>query len=186
MAIRGELGANPISTALNQLGLLALVFLLASLSATPLNAFLGWTWTIRIRRMLGLFAFFYASVHFLTYAGLDQLLNFKAIVEDITKRPFITVGFAALLLLIPLALTSTNAMVRRLGFVRWKRLHRLVYLAAGLGIVHFIWRVKKDLSQPLLYAAWLGILLGVRAVDYALTLRRRAKRTAGRVAVSSR
>jgi sulfoxide reductase heme-binding subunit YedZ len=186
MGIRGELGANPIATALNQLGLLALVFLLASLTCTPLKALLGWTWPIRIRRMLGLFAFFYASVHFLTYAAIDQVLNLRAIFDDVTKRPFIMVGFAALVLLIPLALTSTDGMVRRLGFVRWKRLHRLVYLTAGLGIVHFIWRVKKDLSQPLTYAAWLAILLGVRVVDYALRERRRAKRTPGQVAVPTR
>src|SRR5262249_26351844 len=164
-AFSGELGANPIATALNQLGLIALVFLLASLAATPLKRFLGWTWPIRIRRMLGLFAFFYASVHFLTYAGLDQVLDLKAIWADVTQRKFIFVGFAALLLLIPLAVTSTDAMVRRLGFNRWKLLHRLAYVAAGLAVIHFIWRVKKDLSQPLTYGAVLAVLLGARVVD---------------------
>jgi len=164
-AFSGELGANPIATALNQLGLIALVFLLASLASTPLKRFLGWTWPIRIRRMLGLFAFFYASVHFLTYAGLDQVLDLKAIWADVTQRQFIFVGFAALLLLIPLAVTSTDAMVRRLGFNRWKLLHRLSYVAASLAVIHFVWRVKKDLSQPLTYGAVLAILLAARVVD---------------------
>lgn len=161
----GQLGANPIATALNQLGLLALVFLIASLACTPLKAFLGWTWPIRIRRMLGLFAFFYASVHFLTYAGLDQVLDLKAIWSDVTQRKFIFVGFAALVLLIPLAITSTDAMVRRLGFKRWKLLHRLAYVAAGLAVIHFLWRVKKDLTQPLTYGALLALVLAARVVE---------------------
>ncbi len=161
----GQLGANPIATALNQLGLLALVFLIASLACTPLKAFLGWTWPIRIRRMLGLFAFFYASVHFLTYAGLDQVLDLKAIWSDVTQRKFIFVGFAALVLLIPLAITSTDAMVRRLGFKRWKLLHRLAYVAAGLAVIHFVWRVKKDLTQPLTYGTLLALVLAARVVE---------------------
>jgi sulfoxide reductase heme-binding subunit YedZ len=172
LGARGELGANPIATALNQLGLVALVFLIASLAATPLKAALGWTWPIRIRRMLGLYAFFYASLHFLTYLGLDQVLDFRAVFADITKRKFIAVGFTAFVLLVPLAITSTDAMVRRLGFVRWKRLHRLVYVAAALGVVHFIWRVKKDLSQPLTYGAVLALLLAVRVVAFGLKKRK--------------
>ena len=172
LAARGELGANPIATALNQLGLVALVFLIASLAATPLKAALGWTWPIRIRRMLGLYAFFYASLHFLTYLGLDQVLDFRAVFADITKRKFIAVGFTAFVLLVPLAVTSTDAMVRRLGFVRWKRLHRLVYVAAALGVVHFIWRVKKDLSQPLTYGAVLALLLAIRVVAFGLKKRK--------------
>lgn len=165
-AARGELGANPIATALNQLGLLTLTFLIAALACTPLKLVFGWTWPIRIRRMLGLFAFFYASLHFLTYAGLDQVLDLKAIFADITKRPFIAVGFAAFVLLVPLAATSTDAMVRRLGYVRWKRLHRLAYLAAILGVIHFVWRVKKDVSQPVAYGAVLAVLLSTRVVAY--------------------
>ena len=172
LGARGELGANPIATALNQLGLVALVFLIASLAATPLKAALGWTWPIRIRRMLGLYAFFYASLHFLTYLGLDQVLDFRAVFADITKRKFIAVGFTAFVLLVPLAVTSTDAMVRRLGFVRWKRLHRLVYVAAALGVVHFIWRVKKDLSQPLTYGAVLALLLAIRVVAFGLKRRK--------------
>jgi len=172
LGARGELGANPIATALNQLGLVTLVFLIASLAATPLKVALGWTWPIRIRRMLGLYAFFYASLHFLTYLGLDQVLDLRAVFADITKRNFIAVGFTAFVLLVPLAVTSTDAMVRRLGFVRWKRLHRLVYVAAALGVVHFMWRVKKDLSQPLTYGAVLAFLLAIRVVAFGLRKRK--------------
>lgn len=172
LGARGELGANPIATALNQLGLVALIFLIASLAATPLKTTLGWTWPIRIRRMLGLYAFFYASLHFLTYLGLDQVLDLRAVFADVTKRNFIAVGFTAFVLLVPLAVTSTDAMVRRLGFVRWKRLHRLVYVAAALGVVHFIWRVKKDLSQPLTYGAVLALLLAIRVVAFGLKKRK--------------
>ena len=172
LGARGELGANPIATALNQLGLVALIFLIASLAATPLKTTLGWTWPIRIRRMLGLYAFFYGSLHFLTYLGLDQVLDLRAVFADITKRNFIAVGFTAFVLLVPLAVTSTDAMVRRLGFVRWKRLHRLVYVAAALGVVHFIWRVKKDLSQPLTYCAVLALLLAIRVVAFGLKRRK--------------
>ena len=172
LGARGELGANPIATALNQLGLVALIFLIASLAATPLKTTLGWTWPIRIRRMLGLYAFFYGSLHFLTYLGLDQVLDLRAVFADVTKRNFIAVGFTAFVLLVPLAVTSTDAMVRRLGFVRWKRLHRLVYVAAALGVIHFIWRVKKDLSQPLTYGAVLALLLAIRVVAFGLKKRK--------------
>jgi sulfoxide reductase heme-binding subunit YedZ len=160
----GELGANPIATALNQLGLLALVFLLASLACTPLQLLFKWTWPVRIRRTLGLIAFTYVTVHFLTYLCLDLQLDFASLGKDLAKRPFITVGFAAWLLLIPLALTSTDHMVRRLGFVRWKRLHRLAYLCGGLGALHFWWRVKKDVTEPTIYACILATLLLVRVV----------------------
>jgi sulfoxide reductase heme-binding subunit YedZ len=122
--------------------------------------------------MLGLEAFLYAFLHFATYLAVDQFFDFAEIWKDIIKRKFITVGFLAFVLLIPLAVTSTNAMVRRLGFPRWKRLHRLVYVIAPLGIIHFVWRVKSDLRQPLLYAAVLAFLLAVRAI--AVTRRRRA------------
>jgi methionine sulfoxide reductase heme-binding subunit len=161
-AVSGRLGANPVTEALNRLGLLALVLLILSLACTPLKTLFGWTWPIRVRKTLGLFAFFYASLHFLTYAGLDQSLNWRAIFEDITKRKFIFVGFAALVLLIPLAVTSTSGMLKRLGFARWKRLHRLAYVAAGLGIVHFVLRVKKDMTEPLIYGAVLALLLASR------------------------
>jgi sulfoxide reductase heme-binding subunit YedZ len=158
-AFRAELGANPIAVVLHQLGLLALVFLLASLSATPLKRLLGWTWPLRLRRLLG---FYYASLHVLTYVALDRRGELATLLEDLTKRPFTSVGFAAWLLLVPLAVTSTRAMVKRLGFVRWQRLHRLSYLAAALAVVHFVWSVKKDLTEPLVYGAILALLLWVR------------------------
>jgi sulfoxide reductase heme-binding subunit YedZ len=164
---RGELGANPIAQALNQLGLLALIFLVAALACTPAKLVLGWTWPLRIRRMLGLLAFFYATLHVLTYTGLDQVFDWPAIWTDVTKRKFIFVGFAAFVLLIPLALTSTNASVRRLGFARWKQLHRLAYVAPALGVLHFFWRVKKDATEPLTYGAVLAALLALRLVAYA-------------------
>ena len=179
-AVRGQLGANPIATGLNQLGLVALVFLVASLACTPLKLLFGWTWPIRIRRMLGLFAFFYALLHVGTYTGIDQGFDWKAILADVTQRKFIFVGFAAFVLLIPLAATSTDKMVRRLGFARWKLLHRLAYVAAILGVIHFVWRVKKDLSQPAVFAVLLAALLAVRIVDSLGWLRRAQPKVAHR------
>jgi sulfoxide reductase heme-binding subunit YedZ len=166
-ADRGDLGANPIAEALNELGLTALVLLVASLACTPLREILGWTWAIGLRRMLGLFAFFYAALHFSTYIGLDQGLQFGPIFADVTKRKFIFVGFAAFVLLAPLAATSTAAAVKRLGFPRWKRLHRLAYAAGILGVVHFFLRVKKDVSEPAVYAAVLALLLLARVYVWA-------------------
>jgi sulfoxide reductase heme-binding subunit YedZ len=165
--VTGRLGADPVAEALNQLGLVALIFLVASLSCTPLKTIFGWTWPIRIRRELGLFAFFYALLHVSTYSGIDQSLNLRAIFADVVKRKFIFVGFAAFVLLVPLAWTSTQASVRRLGFARWKRLHRLAYVAGCLAAIHFIWRVKADLLEPLIYAGILAALLLMRAVSYA-------------------
>jgi sulfoxide reductase heme-binding subunit YedZ len=161
-AARGTLGADPVAIALNQLGLLALIFLVASLAATPLKLVFGVTWPIRVRRMLGLFAFFYASLHFLLYAVIDQGLAWSAIAADVSKRGFIAIGFTAWLLLIPLAITSTAAMTKRLGAKRWKQLHRLAYVAAIFAAIHFIWRVKRDISQPASYAVVLAVLLFAR------------------------
>lgn len=161
-AAGGGLGANPISQALNELGLVALVLLVASLACTPLRLATGWSWPIRTRRTLGLLAFGYAVLHVATYVAIDQRFDLPTLVADLTKRPFIVVGFAALVLLVPLAATSTKAAVRRLGFHRWQRLHRLAYLAAGLGVVHFVWRVKKDVSEPAVYGVLLALLLGAR------------------------
>lgn len=163
-ASTGTLGANPIAEALNQLGLLALIFLVASLACTPLKTLFGWTWPIRLRRMLGLFSFFYAVLHVGTYAGLDQFLDVRAVLLDLGKRRFIFVGFAAFALLVPLAVTSTGAAVRRLGYARWKRLHRLAYGAAILAVIHFIWRVKSDVREPTTYAVVLGGLFLVRVI----------------------
>ena len=161
-AANDTLGADPIAIALNQLGLLALIFLVASLAATPLKLVFEWTWPIRVRRMLGLFAFFYASLHLLLYAVVDQGLALSAIGADIAERGFIAVGLAAYVLLIPLAITSTAAMTKRLGARRWKQLHRLAYLAAILAAIHFVWRVKRDFTQPGMYALVLGVLLFAR------------------------
>jgi sulfoxide reductase heme-binding subunit YedZ len=163
----GALGADPIAAALNELGLVALVFLVATLACTPLKALLGWTWPMRLRRMLGLFAFFYASLHFLLYAVIDQGLSFSAILADVSERPFITVGFLALVLLIPLAVTSTTKMRRRLGPLRWQRLHRLSYVIGALAALHFVLRVKRDLDEPLTYACIIAALLGIRVWQMA-------------------
>lgn len=172
---QGSLGANPIQRVLNQFGMLALIILVASLACTPLKVLFQWTWPLRIRKLLGLLGFFYACLHFLTYAVVDQELMLGTIVQDITKRPFITVGFVALVLLVPLAVTSTNAMVRRMGFPAWQRLHRLVYVAVALGVIHFVWRVKKDLTEPLVYAGVLALLLGIRGAEAVRKRRARAR-----------
>ena len=166
LAFQGNLSANPIEFITRSLGTWTLVFLLITLSVTPLRKLLNQPWLIKLRRMLGLFAFFYASLHFVTYIWLDQFFDLQAIYKDVIKRPFITVGFASFLLLIPLAVTSTNNMVRRLGGKRWQKLHRLVYLIAVGGVVHYWWLVKKDITQPVIYAAVLAILLGYRIFVY--------------------
>jgi methionine sulfoxide reductase heme-binding subunit len=163
-----DLGANPITEALNQLGLLALVLLLLSLSATPLQVLTHWKWPIRIRKALGLLGFFYVCMHFLLYAVVDQALALKAIGEDIAKRPFIMVGFAAFVLLVPLAITSNSGALKKMGFVRWKRLHRLAYVIGILGVVHYLLRVKKITAEPLVYAIVLGTLFLIRFADYLL------------------
>jgi sulfoxide reductase heme-binding subunit YedZ len=163
-AATGKLGANPVAEAMNQLGLLALIFIGLSLACTPAQLLWGVKWPLRIRKLLGLLGFSYATLHLFTYAAVDQLGHLRSILDDIVKRPFIAVGFAAWTLLVPLAVTSTSTMLKRLGFTRWKRLHRLVYLVATLGVIHFIWRVKKDLTEPLVYGAILAVLFIVRIV----------------------
>jgi methionine sulfoxide reductase heme-binding subunit len=160
----GTLNANPIAQVENELGLAALIFLIATLACTPARRLWGWTWPVRIRRALGLIAFGYACLHVLTYLLADQLLDPLRIIDDIVERPFITVGVLAFVALVPLAITSTRASIRRLGFHRWQRLHQLTYVAALLAAIHFIWRVKIDVSQPLTYALVVLALLAVRAV----------------------
>jgi len=162
-ALRGTLGPYPVAEVLNRLGLYALSLLFCSLACTPLQIVLGWTWPLRVRRMLGLFAFSYACLHLSTYLFVDQGLDLGSIGKDIAKRRFVTVGFAAWCALLPLAITSTQGWVKRLGFRKWKRLHRLAYLAAALGVVHFYWRFKTAPLEPLLFGGGLAILLGVRA-----------------------
>ena len=157
-----QLGANPIELITRSLGTWTLTFLLFTLSITPLRKLSGWSWLIKLRRMAGLFAFFYATLHFITYIWLDQFFDLSAIYKDVIKRPFITIGFAAFVLLIPLALTSTNAMMKRMGGKNWQLLHRLVYAIALFGVLHYWWLVKKDLTQPIIYSAVLAVLLGYR------------------------
>jgi sulfoxide reductase heme-binding subunit YedZ len=157
-----RLGANPIELITRSTGTWTLSFLLITLSVTPLRRLTGWHWLLRLRRMFGLFAFFYACLHFTTYIWLDQFFDLNDIAKDVVKRPFITVGFTAFVLLIPLAATSTNAMVKRLGAKRWQWLHRAVYAIAVLGVTHFLWLVKKDIREPLVFIAILACLLGFR------------------------
>jgi sulfoxide reductase heme-binding subunit YedZ len=156
-----DLGVNPIETLTHFTGSWALIILLASLSVTPLRKLTGWHQLIKFRRLLGLFAFFYAVLHFTIYLVLDHFFDWQAILKDIVKRPYVTVGFSALVIMTPLAATSTAAMIRRFG-KRWQQLHRLVYVAAILGVLHFYWLVKKDIRRPAQYAAVLALLLGFR------------------------
>ena len=158
------LGANPAEFITRATGDWALRMLLITLAVTPLRRLSGWNWLLRLRRMLGLFAFFYAAVHFSSYISFDHVFDAGAILKDIVKRPFITVGFLCLMFMLPLAATSANAMVRRLGAKRWIALHRLVYLVAPLAVLHFWWMVKRDLTEPIIYAMVLAGLLGARLV----------------------
>ena len=160
-AYTGDLGANPIETITRFTGSWALIILIASLAVTPLRRITGRNELIKFRRMLGLFAFFYAALHFATYMVLDLYFDFPAIVKDVLKRPYITVGFTAFVLMIPLAATSTAGMIRRLG-KRWQQLHYLVYVSAILGVFHFYWLVKADIRRPAQYGAVLALLLGYR------------------------
>jgi sulfoxide reductase heme-binding subunit YedZ len=175
-ALRGDLGAAPIERVIHRTGWWALAFLLITLAVTPARALSRQPWLGRYRRMLGLFAFFYATLHLLSYLVLDQYFAWADMLADVLKRPYITLGFSAFLLLIPLAATSTDGMIRRLGGLNWRRLHRLVYPIAVLGVVHFWWLVKKDIREPAAFAAALTILLGFRLLN-AL---RAAFRTAGK------
>lgn len=161
LGLSDGLGTNPIEFITRSTGTWTLVFLMITLSVTPLRRITGWNGLIRFRRMLGLFAFFYSCLHFTTYIWLDQFFDWSEIVKDVIKRPFITVGFTSFILLIPLAVTSTNAMQRRLKR-HWQTLHRLVYLIAIGGVVHYWWLVKKDITQPATYALVLAALLGFR------------------------
>ena len=166
-----SLGPDPVKELEHECGKTALNLLLLTLAVTPVRELTSQPQLLRLRRMLGLFVFFYVVLHFTIYLVLDLELNFATLGADIAKRPYITIGFTALLLLIPLAVTSTNGMMRRLGR-RWQTLHRLVYLIAVLGVWHFYWQVKRDVREPLLYAGMLAILLGYRVV------RARARRRA--------
>ena len=162
-AVSGGLGANPIDAITDETGTWTLRFLALTLLVTPLRRLTGWNALVRYRRMLGLFAFFYGTLHFLTWAWLDQFFALDEMAADVVKRPFITVGFAAFVLMVPLAITSTAGWIRRLGR-RWQMLHRLVYVSAALGVVHYWWLVKADTARPLRYAVIVGALLAARLV----------------------
>lgn len=161
-ALRGNLGANPLEFFLRTTGVLALVFLLITLAITPLRKYTGWNSLVKFRRMLGLYAFFYVFLHFVTYVGFDRALSLPDTLEDIWQRPFIAVGMASFFLMIPLAVTSTNAMIKRLGGKNWQKLHWLSYPVAVGGVVHFYMIVKSDLTYPLLFGLVLALLLGYR------------------------
>ena len=178
--VTGDLTANPIEDITHRTGDWALRFLLVTLAITPLRRMLGWSSLASYRRMMGLFAFFYAALHLSTYLVLDFFFAFDLILDDVIERRYVTAGVAGFMMLLPLALTSTTGMIRRLGGARWRRLHRLVYLAAVAGVVHYLWLVKIDIGPPLVYAAVLAVLLGLRLwFHYA---KRLARGAAGRSA----
>ena len=162
------LGANPVDVITRTTGRWTLIFLLITLSITPARKLLSLPWLIRFRRMLGLFAFFYGTLHLTTYVWLDKFFNVQDMLHDIAKRRFITAGMTAWTLLLPLALTSTAGWIRRLGGKRWQKLHRLIYFSATAGVIHFIWLVKADLRRPLTYGAVLAVLLAYRIAAWAV------------------
>ena len=173
-ALRHGLGANPIEVITHSTGDWTLIFVLITLSITPVRRLTRQYWLIGLRRMIGLLAFFYGSLHFTTYIWLDKFFNVHEMVKDIYKRPFITVGFSAFVLMIPLAATSTSWAIRRLGGKNWQRLHRLIYLTAILGVIHYIWLVKADKRKPLEYGLVLALLLLYRVGAWLNSKRKRS------------
>ncbi len=167
-ALTGGLTANPIEFITLSTGTWTLVFVMATLGISPLRRFTGQNWLIKLRRLIGLFAFFYGSLHFLTYIWLDKFFDLHDMAHDVVKRPFITAGFFAFVLMIPLAVTSTAGSIRRLGGRRWQLLHRLIYLTGVAGVVHYWWKVKADTRQPAIYAAVLAVLLGSRLISWGV------------------
>jgi sulfoxide reductase heme-binding subunit YedZ len=159
---RGALGANPLEFFLRASGVLTLLFVVVPLSVTPLRKIFGWNGLIKYRRMLGLYAFFYGCVHLITYSIFDKSLEMQEIVRDVIQRPFIAVGMAALLLMVPLAATSTNGMIKRLGGKNWSKLHKLTYAVPVLGVIHFWMIVKSDVFYPALFAVAVALVLGYR------------------------
>jgi sulfoxide reductase heme-binding subunit YedZ len=173
-ALHDALGANPIEVITHSTGDWTLILILATLSITPLRRITHQYWLIGVRRMIGLFAFFYGTLHFLTYIWLDKFFDIHEMLKDIAKRPFITIGFSAFVLMIPLALTSTAWSIRRLGGKNWQRLHRLIYLTATLGVVHYAWLVKADHRKPVEYGLVLSILLAYRGAVWAFEKRQQS------------
>ena len=169
---RGQVGANPVDFVTRTTGTLTLVFLLLTLAVTPLRKLTKIQWLVRLRRMLGLYAFFYGALHLLTYVWFDKAFAFGPVVEDVGRRPFIAVGMLAFLLMVPLAVTSTDRMIKRLGGKRWQRLHRLTYVSAAAGVFHYYLLVKADTTKPLVFAGLLALLLGYRLyVSYSKRLK---------------
>jgi DMSO/TMAO reductase YedYZ heme-binding membrane subunit len=161
-----QLGANPVNFAILTTGMSALVFLMLTLTATPLRKLSGWNWIINLRRMLGLYAFFYVCLHFFLFFGYDREFSLTSTLTEMGKRKYLLVGITALIVMIPLAVTSTNAMIKRLGGKRWRALHRLTYVAAIAGVLHYYMQVKADTRKPLAFAAVLALLLGYRLWDH--------------------
>ena len=174
LELTGRLGANPVEEIQDRFGIWALRFIMITLAVTPLRRITGWNWLARFWGLFGLFTFFYVLMHFLSWLILDQGVLLSAILEDIIERPFITIGFIALLLLTALAATSTNAMRRRLGR-RWQTLHNATYVIAVLGVWHYWWQVKQDITEPLIYAAILAVLLGARIIWSQVHKKRRRR-----------
>lgn len=164
-AWRGKLGANPAEFVTRCTGVLTLVFLVVTLMVTPLRKIFGWNWLLKQRRTLGLFAFYYGTAHLLTYLALDRDWHLGTVVADVYKRPFIAIGMASYFLMVPLAVTSTNAMIKRLGGKRWALLHRLTYYVAIGGVIHYVMIVKSDITYPMVFAAAIVILLGYRVLN---------------------
>jgi sulfoxide reductase heme-binding subunit YedZ len=164
-ALHHTLGANPQNFAILTTGMMTLIFLVLTMAVTPLRKVTGWNWLANTRRMLGLYAFFYACAHFLLFFWLDRSFSVSSTLTEMVKRKYLVVGITALIVMIPLAVTSTNAMIKRLGGKRWRALHRLAYVAAICGVIHYYMQVKADVRQPLAFAAVLAVLLGSRAVN---------------------
>jgi methionine sulfoxide reductase heme-binding subunit len=182
-ALWGDLGVNPLETLTNETGIWTLRLLVATIAITPIRWLTKWNPSITFRRMIGLFAFFYGTIHFSIYFLFDRSLQFEGLWEDVALRPYITVGFTAFVLMIPLAITSTAGWIRRLGGRRWNWLHRLVYVSAIGGVLHYWWKVKLDVTNPVIYAAIVGVLLGWRVVK-ALNKRESRSRAARASALS--
>ena len=177
--LAGRLTANPIEFITLSTGTWTLVFLLATLTVTPLRRLTGMAWLIKFRRLIGLFAFFYGCLHFMTYIWLDKFFDVSDMVKDVIKRPFITAGFFAFLLLIPLAATSTAGAIRRLGGSRWQLLHRAIYVSAASAVIHFWWKVKADTRQPRIYASILAVLLLYRVAAWLMRRSRNSRPVLG-------
>lgn len=165
-AFHHQLGANPVNFAILTTGMMGLIFLLLTLLVTPLRKLTGWNWIIATRRTLGLYAFFYICIHFSIFFALDRQFSISSTLTEMVKRKYLIVGSTGLLVMVPLAVTSTNGMIKRLGGKRWRALHRLAYVAAVAGVIHYYMQVKADVRQPLVFAAVLAVLLGYRLVEY--------------------